>query len=307
MELLLQYSAKYIIVRNQICNIVNMEIIKSLKDISFEEIFISFNEAFGSYEVQVNKEELLVMLKRRGFVKELSFGAFENDRLISFTLNGIGQYNGVKTAYDTGTGTIDEFRGKGIATKIFNYSLPYLKAAGIKQYLLEVLQHNSNAVSVYKKLGFETSREFNYFKQTNEFVKLNSKGLRDNFCFKEVDLRDKKQLFEFWDFSPSWQNSFEAIERSEDDFKTIGVYKDNQIIGYSIFEPNSGDLTQIAVNKEFRRHGIGSALLCETLKVNKFNSVKAVNTEINCESITAFLQSNNIPLCGKQFEMIKVL
>ena len=58
-----------------------MRTIKSLKDISFDELFISFNEAFGSYEVQVNKEELLVMLKRRGFVKELSFGAFEDGRL----------------------------------------------------------------------------------------------------------------------------------------------------------------------------------------------------------------------------------
>lgn len=284
-----------------------MQTIKSLKDISFDELFISFNEAFGSYEVQVNKEELCVMLKRRGFVKELSFGAFENDRLISFTLNGIGQYNGVRTAYDTGTGTIEEFRGKGIASTIFNYSLPFLKEAGVKQYLLEVLQHNTNAVSVYKKLGFETSREFNYFKQSNELVKLNSKDLPEGFCFKEIDLEDKNLLAEFWDFTPSWQNSFEAIERSEDDFKTIGVYKDDILIGYSIFEPNSGDLTQIAVDKRYRRQGIGSFLLCELLKINKFNSVKAVNAEIDCESITDFMQSKNITLCGKQFEMIKEL
>lgn len=284
-----------------------MQTIKSLKDISFDELFISFNEAFGSYEVQINKEELRVMLKRRGFVKELSFGAFEDGRLVSFTLNGIGQFNGLKTAYDTGTGTIEEFRGKGIASTIFNYSLPFLKEAGIKQYLLEVLQHNTNAVSVYKKLGFETSREFNYFKQVNELIQINSKDLRDEFCFKEMDLGDKNILMKFWDFTPSWQNSFEAIERSFDDFIIIGVYKMEKLIGYSIFEPNSGDLTQIAISKEFRRQGIGSALLCEALKENKFKSVKAVNTEINCESITAFLQSNNIPLCGKQFEMIKEL
>lgn len=284
-----------------------MQTIKSLKDISFDELFISFNEAFGSYEVQINKEELRVILKRRGFVKELSFGAFEDGRLVSFTLNGIGQFNEERTAYDTGTGTIEEFRGKGIASTIFNYSLPFLKEAGVKQYLLEVLQHNTNAVSVYKKLGFETSREFNYFKQTNELIQINSKDLRDEFCFKKMDLGDKNILMKFWDFNPSWQNSFDAIERSFDDFKIIGVYRADILIGYSIFEPNSGDLTQIAISKEFRRQGIGSALLCEALKENKFNSVKAVNTEINCESITAFLQSNNIPLCGKQFEMIKVL
>ena len=34
-----------------------------------------------------------------------------------------------------------------------------------------------------------------------------------------------------------------------------------------------------------------------------FNTVKDVNSEINCESITAFFQSENITLFGKQFEM----
>lgn len=43
--------------------------------------------------------------------------------------------------------------------------------------------------------------------------------------------------------------------------------------------------------EEFRGKGIASALLCEILKEDRFNYLKAVNAEINCESITAFLQS----------------
>lgn len=39
-------------------------------------------------------------------------------------------------------------------------------------HLLEVLQHNTKAVSVYRNLGFETTREFNYFVQKNEAVKV---------------------------------------------------------------------------------------------------------------------------------------
>ncbi len=94
------------------------------------------------------------MLSRRGFVPSLSFGIFEGDKLISFTLNGIGQFNGEKTAYDTGTGTIKEYRGRGLASKIFTDSLPFLKQAGVSQYLLEVLQHNTNAVGVISKTRF---------------------------------------------------------------------------------------------------------------------------------------------------------
>lgn len=280
-----------------------MQTIKSLKDISFDELFISFNEAFGSYEVQVNKEELCVMLKRRGFVKELSFGAFENDRLISFTLNGIGQYNGVRTAYDTGTGTIEEFRGKGIASTIFNYSLPFLKEAGVKQYLLEVLQHNTNAVSVYKKLGFETSREFNYFKQSNELINIDSKPV-EKYSLKKINLDNKLKFMEFWDFNPSWQNSFESIERSMDDYLIIGIFCESRLIGYSIFEPNSGDITQIAVDKNYRRQGIGTGLIHVMLNENKADSIKLINSEISCKSIVELMKSINISPSGKQYEMI---
>ncbi len=285
-----------------------METIKPLDSISFDTLYSAFNEAFGSYEVKVNKDELQIMLKRRGFVPKLSFGTFVNDKLVSFTLNGIGMFNGKKTAYDTGTGTIEAFRGKGMASKIFTYSIPYLKDAGISQYLLEVLQHNESAVSVYKKLGFTVSRDFNYFVQPNIDVKLHDKQLRSSLSIKETCLDSATEnLISFWDFIPSWQNSFEAILRCADDFRVIGAYDGQRLIGYCIFEPNSGDLTQIAVDKAYRRQGIGTALLKEALFRNRHSSVKAVNSEINCEAMTAFLESNNIPLKGKQFEMIKTL
>lgn len=67
------------------------------------------------------------------------------------------------TAYDTGTGTLKEYRGTGLGTEIFRHSMPHLRRAGVGQYLLEVLQYNTRAVSVYRNLGFETVREFNYF------------------------------------------------------------------------------------------------------------------------------------------------
>lgn len=284
-----------------------METITSLEKIRFDQLYESFSEAFSTYEVQVNKEELNIMLIRRGYVPDLSFGAFDNNKLIAFTLNGIGNFNGVKTAYDTGTGTLKEYQGKGIASKIFNYSLPHLKNAGISHYLLEVLQHNGKAVSVYNKLGFITTRELNYFKQDNDKVELNSTVLPSLYTMQDITLDSKEQLISFWNFVPSWQNSFEAIERRPGDFIIKGVYKELKLIGYCVFEPTSGDITQIAVDKQYRRQRIASALLKEVLKFNKCNSVKAINTEITCNEITTFLLSNCIYLRGKQFEMIKKL
>jgi len=284
-----------------------METIKSFKGISFNALFEAFNEAFLDYEVQLNKIELQSMLHRRGFVPELSFGAFKEDKIIAFTLNGIGFFNGVKTAYDTGTGTLKEYRGQGLASKIFSHSIPFLKDAGVSQYLLEVLQHNAKAVSIYKKLGFEVSREFNYFLRNNGNMKFCSKIANPAYKVKRMDLSQAESLSEFCDFNPSWQNSFESIFRKTDDFKAIGMFNDHKPLGYCILETISGDITQIAVDRKYRRKGIGTQLIKEILKYNLHDSVKIINTEVDCESITGFLQSNSIPLCGKQFEMLKQL
>jgi len=284
-----------------------METIKSLKGISVDVIFKAFNEAFRDYEMQLNKEELHTMLNRRGFVPELSFGAFKDDEIIAFTLNGIGSFKGVKTAYDTGTGTLKEYRGQGLASKIFSHSIPFINDAGVSQYLLEVLQHNTKAVSIYKKLGFKVSREFNYFLQNNGNIGFCSKIANPAYKVKRMDLSQAESLRDFCDFNPSWQNSFESIFRKTDDFKVIGIFNEHKPLGYCILELGSGDITQIAVDRKYRRNGIGTQLIKEILKYNLHDSVKIINTETDCESITGFLQSNSIPLCGKQFEMIKQL
>jgi len=284
-----------------------METIKSLDKISFDLLYKSFNEAFKDYELQLNPKELETMLNRRGFVPKLSFGAFDDDKLVSFTFNGIGLFNNVKTSYDTGTGTLKEYRGKGLATKVFTYSLPYLRKAYVKQYLLEVLQHNTKAVSVYQKIGFTVNREFNYFSQRVNEVKLKSKTINPNYQIRTIDLSFSKLMTELWDFTPSWQNSFEAIARKPEDFIILGTFKEQNLIGYCVFEPNSGDITQIAVHKKHRRKGIATSLLETAMNSNLHSTVKCINTEIKCNSITAFLESFEIPLKGKQFEMIKQL
>lgn len=279
--------------------------IKSLSKIDFGIIFSAFSQAFADYEMQLNGEQLQTMLNRRGFNPDLSFAAFDKNEIVAFTLNGIGNFNGVATAYDTGTGTLKDYRGRGLATKIFNCSIPYLKEMGVKQYLLEVLQHNEKAVSVYKNIGFEITREFNYFIQKNEDINSRIKTSDISYSIKQICIDDFSTLSTFWDFNPSWQNGFESIKRGSKDFVSIGVFSENKLIGYCVFEPVSGDITQIAVDREYRRKGIGSLLLKEMLSLNKNDSVKIINTDTSCSSITGFLKSKNIEITGRQFEMIK--
>ena len=247
------------------------------------------------------------MFKRRGFNPKASFGAFDRDKLVSFTCNGIGNFYGVRAAYDTGTGTLKDYQGRGLATQVFEYSIPYLRELGIEEYLLEVLQHNTGALSVYRKLGFEITREFYYFKQKNKQVDRAVKALDCCYTLKSIKISEYSSIHKFWDFEPSWQNSFEAINNTLKDFICLGVFLESKLVGYGVFEPVSGDVTQIAVDKEHRRKGIGSLLFQKMLESNKHSSIKIINIDIDCNSITAFLKSKNIGPVGKQFEMIKKL
>ncbi|MDR2009988.1 MAG: GNAT family N-acetyltransferase [Bacteroidales bacterium] len=279
--------------------------IKSLGKTDIETIIKAFSRAFADYDIQINAEELQTMWKRRGFNPDLSFAAFEEGKIVAFTLNGIGNFNGVRMAYDTGTGTLKEHRGKGLATKIFEYSIPYLKETNINHYLLEVLQHNTKAVSVYRNIGFEIIRELNYFVWENEKIKNEIKNIEISCSIEKIDIEKHHFVSKFWDFYPSWQNSFESIQRAKEDFIGLGAFFDKKLVGYCIFEPNSGDITQIAVDKPFRRKGIASLLLHEIKKLNKITKMKLLNTDISCISIVDFLKAKNIEITGKQFEMIK--
>ncbi len=279
--------------------------IKSLGKTDFETIFKAFSQAFADYDIQLNSEELKTMWKRRGLNPNLSFAAFDGENIVAFTLNGIGNFNGIKMAYDTGTGTLKEYRGQGLATKIFDYSIPYLKEANIKHYLLEVLQHNTKAVSVYRNIGFEVTREFNYFSWKNEDVHNEIKNIYSCCSIEKIDIEKHHAVSDFWDFYPSWQNGFESIQRTKEDFISLGAFIDKKLVGYCVFEPNSGDITQIAVDKPFRRKGIASLLLHEISKLNKIAKTKLLNTDISCTAIVDFLKAKNVEIVGKQFEMIK--
>ena len=191
--------------------------VRCLKAISDEELCSAWQRCFIDYAMSATSDQLLAMFRRRGYRPVHSFGAFdENEQLISFTLNGIGEYDDVLTVYDTSTGTDKNFRQQGLAKSVFEHSLSIFRSHGAKQYLLEVLNHNDAAISLYKKLGFSISREFFFIRQTVEVVtqRLVEKPVfhLQNISFHEIKLPEVSELQAMWDFAPSWQNSYESMQ-----------------------------------------------------------------------------------------------
>jgi ribosomal protein S18 acetylase RimI-like enzyme len=280
--------------------------IKSLENLDRDRLFTAFREAFADYEMQLNRKELFRMLKRRGYTPELSYGAFDQDHLVSFTLNGIGLFQGRRTSYDTGTGTHPDYRGRGLAGAVFRHAEKELKASGIRQYLLEVLQHNSTAVKLYKKLGFEITRSFNYFHQDAKLVRIHSGKAEAKNQIRSIPIKTLEDV-ESGEFPSSWQNSIPAIQRSPEDFSLFGSFHQDRLTGFLVTDPQTGDLTQILVFPEYRRQGIGTALVEKALQINRHRSLKLINSDTRDTGLTKFMESLNIPLQGKQYEMIKSL
>ncbi len=279
--------------------------IRNLAHTDFDTLFRGFEKAFLDYEIHFEKDEVRSMLKRRGYDPELSFAAFDADEIVAFTFNGTGTFNGLYTAYDTGTGTAKEYRGKGIAKEIFEYSIPYLKEAGIEQYLLEVLQNNAKAISVYQKLGFTITREFDCFRQKrNDINCVKSNELDLPIEISPVEVASITHASGFSDFCPSWQNSWDSIVRAGADLVCLGAFAADELAGYCVFDPLTGDLSQIAVNRPFRRQKIASRLLAEMLKRTHSDIIKVLNVVPSCQPMKAFMNNSNLQPAGKQFEMI---
>lgn len=280
--------------------------IKPLKDVPIHTIHKAFKNAFADYTVpfDLTENQLTYMIERRGFNAALSFGAFEKNELIGFTLNGIGEWKGALTAYDTGTGVVQAFRKKGIATLIFDRSLPVLRAYSIKQYLLEVIKTNTHAFRLYKNAGFDVVRELDFYVELKDKIKIHHEGLSKEYSIDVLFEPDWALLKTFWDTEPSWQNSIDSMNRKRDHFKILGIYYHNDVIGYGIVETTTGDIPQIAISREHRRKKLCSVLMERLINESESEKIRIINIDAQNKALTQFIRSINMQPGDGQFEMI---
>lgn len=282
--------------------------IHPLTDISIAEIHHCFEQAFIDYAepFDLSVSQLKYMIERRGYSPELSFGAFSDGILAGFTLNGCGTWNGEKTVYDTGTGMVKEFRKKGLATRLFNESLPVLREAGVKQYLLEVIRTNQGAYDLYLKAGFMVTRQFEYYVMPFNQLRFNNFRM-DNLSITEITDPDQEILTSFQDFMPSWQNSFAAISRKYGSFKIYGAVYDNRLVGYGIIEAHTGDIPQLAVAKEFRRRKVATILFNQMLREVNPPAVRFINIQQDYDPFNRWALSLGLKAGYGQYEMMMKL
>ena len=120
---------------------------------------------------------------------------------------------------------------------------------------------------------------------------------------RPIDIESVANAQSVCDFLPSWQNSIDSIRRGRANLTMVGAFINDTLAGYSVAERYTGNLTQIAVRREYRRRGVGSLLLRETIKGMATDFIKVLNVSSTDCHLHVFLESHNIALSGKQLDM----
>ena len=94
----------------------------TLENVSIEVLFTAFMQSFQGFRIttETTYESFSEMLAERNYDPKISIGAFDTEtgELVSYVLNSI-LVKDVKTAYDILTGTIPNYRRRGISKIIF--------------------------------------------------------------------------------------------------------------------------------------------------------------------------------------------
>ena len=212
--------------------------IRTLENLSFDEIIDCFLRAFGDYMVKMpeDPEYYYHRWKAAGLNYEMSFGAFENNRLVGFILHCIDTRNGHTTAFNTGTGVIPEFRGNRIISAIYDQAIPKIKGEGITKSSLEVIQTNTKALNIYLRNGFVITRDYRCF-QGKLRTQQSPTKIRA-ISFDEIDWKQMpNQHLQSWDHQ---KNSL-----INGPYQYYEVFSHGEKIGFFALNPGFGYLALI--------------------------------------------------------------
>lgn len=176
--------------------------IKSLKNVSLDEVIECFLLSFENYYVPVptDKNYYRERWKSAKVNFDYSYGMFDNNILVGFIIHAIDKRAGILTAFNTGTGVLPQYRGKRIVKSIYQYALKDLRAHGIKKSTLEVITKNDKAIRSYKSIGFMISKSYRCFGGDIKLESSNGFELNE-IAMDKVNWEDlPNQQFYSWDF-----------------------------------------------------------------------------------------------------------
>lgn len=275
--------------------------IQSLANISVSELASVFNEAFKDYliPIQFTEATLTDKITTEHIFLEYSAGVFAAEKLVAFVLIGIDSKNNQMLSYNAGTGVIPEFRGQHLTQKMYDYLLPLLRKNNIQNHYLEVITQNQKALKIYESIGYQITKKVGCFKG---FVQ----EPQQPFLYQIFEFEfGSDSLFEtFWNHQPTYQNTLSSINRNKNAHTFLGIFSENGLLGYLIYQKSNNRIKQFGIDKNFRQKGLGHHLFYEVQKTNPTQEISLINIDSNDMKTITFLQKIGLSTTVEQFEMV---
>lgn len=269
--------------------------IKDLSSLPFEEVVECFLKAFENYFVPL-PQDINYWKNRFEAVKvdwKLSFGMFDNEKLVGYIINAVGLHDGKITAYNTGTGVLPAYRGHKIVDRLYQYAFPIFQQEGIEKCLLEVICENQRAIKVYERIGFETLRELRSFSGR---ISKNA----DAAAVEKVDYQKVLELGLYNSQHYSWEGSAETVKNSRDAVSSYLLKNDQgEIPGYFCIDKNS-----TVLQLEYKENQVAT-LVAGIAEVSE--SVKIKNLAAERKNLVAALTTAGLENTVNQYEMQLIL
>lgn len=269
--------------------------IKSLENTPIKEIVASINLAFSDYFVPINFTETYVNERwtASGVDYSLSFGVFDQNKLVGFIIHAINFYGETKVAYNASTGVIPSYRRQGLLSKLYAKAIAVLIENGIQKSTLECITKNERAILAYQKVGFVIDRQYHLYK-------LDWKGI-------EIETNLKVELstdFSFQDFKalqnyfPSIENQDHCLDKYKENLNVVSVFDKEEIVAYLIFHKTSKRIHRLGV-KENNWNTLGEILFSGLPKGN----YNIINVDTENKNIHAFFEKMNFDNYIDQYDM----
>lgn len=278
--------------------------IRHLISQDLKEMYRAFKTAFQDYPIPFDLSEEHFKKKfvnKLNINLDLSAGAFSNNKLNGFIFTSVCLYEDILSAYNGGTGVVPVYRGNGLTSDLYNYLIPNFRKQNITMCILEVLTENKAAIKVYKKIGFRISRHYRCYK-LNPYKPVPRR--ENNQVLTAVVQKPNWKIYDqFLDCKPSYLDSQGMIEKNLANEVIVEARQNNLIVGYSIFQPETGRISHIAVDKSRRHMGIGTMLMRFIFTNSIQKALTIINIPDDTDSLLSFLEKSGFENELNQYEM----
>lgn len=271
----------------------------------------AFVAAFSDGEVNLHmtEERFLKMMRRNGFTHDYSYIALDDTRIVGFLLNACRtDETGKLRLYDTGTGVISAYRGRGIAARLFEAMLSDVKETH-GTYQLEVLENNLPARSVYEKAGFETKRELISLRCST--AQLPSRVDPDKFTLAEITLDENAVLSDAMRSllaagKPSWQNELSSLLRAGG-HTLLALTEGGTVKAIMTVAIGSGDIAEIAIAPDADAERTMRLLMSQLRARTRAKTLKVFNLDGDAKQAENALHKLGFAEFARQYEMLRML